>query len=260
MPGGELEPIGRSGPDLQDVPAQMSQIFARAGAPEAAAMTSAHPPRVSALRPGRTGPRPVTLLAVALAGVVGLGVGAFVIHGPTPVAPAPIPTAQMAQVHAAPRPQPADDVGPPLIIPQTPVETAEATVVHPASLPRAHKVALAKAAPRHEPPAMAQPASCEKNAVGTGCRRAVVQADRHLRDVYERAIRRGVPRTVLVDYRDRWANLRDNETDNPVHLIEDYGALAYDLGREAKDDGESAARRRDPSGLRALADALLPWR
>jgi hypothetical protein len=261
MPGFELEPIGRSAPDLQGVPAQMSQIFARAGAPEAAAMTAAHPPRVSALRPGRTGPRPMTLLAVTFAGLVGLGAGAFIIHGPSPAMPAPSPVAEKPPVHAAPQPQAAAvDAGPPLIIPQAPVETAEATVVHPASLPKTPKVALVKAAPRQEPPAVAQPASCEKNAVGTGCRRAVIQADRHLRDVYERAIRRGVPRTVLVDYRDRWANLRGSETDNPAHLIEDYGALAYDLGREAKDDQESAVRRRDPSGLRALADALLPWR
>jgi hypothetical protein len=106
---------------------------------------------------------------------------------------------------------------------------------------------------------MAQPASCEKNAAGAGCQRAVVQADRHLRDVYASAIRRGVPRAVLIDYRDRWADLRETDNHDPAHLIEGYGALAYDLGREARDDDEGAARRRNPSGLRALANALMPW-
>ena len=119
---------------------------------------------------------------------------------------------------------------------------------------------MARAPARHEPPAMAQPASCEHDSVGPGCRRAMVQADRHLRDVYQSAIRRWVPRAVLVDYRDRWTDLRDSESDNPARLIQGYGALAYDLGREARDEGEGAHRRRAPGGLKALADALLPWR
>ena len=81
----------------------------------------------------------------------------------------------------------------------------------------------------------------------------------HLRNVYQTAIRRGVPREVLIDYRDRWADLRETDNDDPAHLIQGYGALAYDLGREARDDREGAARRRNPSGLRALANALAPW-
>lgn len=263
MPGGELEPIGRSAPDLESVPGQMSQVFARAGAPEAAPMAAAYAPRVSALRPARGRGGPIALAAAALAaGLAGLGAGAFIVHGPLLAAPAPPPTQIGPGPVPASPPAAVADAEPPLIIAQAPVETAETPVtVHPASRPKAaSRMALARAAPRQEPPAVAQPASCEKDAASAGCRRAVIQADRHLRDVYERAIRRGVPRSVLVDYRDRWANLREDETDSPAHLIEDYGALAYDLGREAKDDQESAARRRDPSGLRALADALLPWR
>lgn len=256
MPGRELEPTGLSAPDLEGVPLQMSQVFARAGATEAA-MGASHAPRVSALRPGRGGLRPITVLVAALAGLAGLGAGAFVIHAPIPAA-APhaqdAPRVPKAVADAVPA-----DAGPPLIIPAAPTDAAPPPRVAARPAPRP-RVALAKASPRHEEPAMAQPASCEKDASGPGCRRAVIQADRHLRDVYESAIRRGVPRAVLVDYRDRWADLRDNETDDPAHLIEGYGALAYDLGREAKDDEEGAARGRNPGSLRALADALLPWR
>jgi hypothetical protein len=78
----------------------------------------------------------------------------------------------------------------------------------------------------------AQPASCERDARGEDCRRAVLQADRHLQDVYQSAVRRGVPQGVLVDYRSRWAVVRDRDSEDPARLIQGYGALAYDLGRE----------------------------
>ena len=108
----------------------------------------------------------------------------------------------------------------------------------------------------------AQPRSCSQNAAGDECRRAVIQADRHLRAVYETAIRRGVPRSTLVDYRDRWSELRDSETDNPTRLIQSYGALAYDLGREPAhpDDQSASPRRRGRSSPSAQADSPLPLR
>jgi len=61
---------------------------------------------------------------------------------------------------------------------------------------------------RGAPEPTAQPAGCDQNVESEGCRRAVIQADRHLRAVYQEAFRRGVSRDVLVDYRDRWADLR----------------------------------------------------
>jgi hypothetical protein len=79
---------------------------------------------------------------------------------------------------------------------------------------------------------MAQPASCQRDARGEDCRNAVIQADQHLRDVYDQAARRGVSQDVLVDYRRRWAGLRDQKSDDPARLIEGYGAMAYELGRE----------------------------
>ncbi len=206
----------------------------------------------------------MTLAAAVAAGVAGLAIGAFVIRTPSaPTAPGPVP------VVLASAPSPTTAVTPPLVVadaapPPSTRGAAELAPARPASIaparPRQPRIAAARAPPRHPALAMAQPASCEHDAAGLGCRRAVIQADRHLRDIYANAIRRGVPREVLVDYRDRWVELRDTETDDPRRLIQSYGALAYDLGREARDDSEEVQRRRNPSGLKALADVLLPWR
>ena len=261
MPG-QLEPV-LPPPDLKGVPAQMSQIFAAAGASDTA-VGPLRTAQVSALWPGRGGARSMTLLVAAVAGRAGLGAGALVIHTPSP---APAMQTRPAQAAAAVRVA----VAAPEAIPTSPGPLAEPPLILPtlrqeSSPPAAHhpprpRLAATKAGRRREvePVAMAQPASCEKNATGPGCRKAVIQADRHLRNVYTTAIRRGVPRGVLIDYRDRWADLRETDNNDPVHLIRGYGALAYDLGREAKDDQEGAARRRNPSGLRALASALAPW-
>lgn len=273
MPGGELEPLGY-GPNLGRVSEEMGEIFARVGAPAAPARPS-RPSAVSALRPERRGGGLKTLMVGAAAGLAGLGAGVFMIHAPPEPA---TPARAAAPVPAAPLKAPKAVM--PAVVAQAslpPVATAplqEPLAARPAPSSRAaDRPAPAKPAPersgpirpaqvkaaRREPLPVAQPASCEKNTSAPGCRRAVIQADRHLRNVYETAIRRGVPRAVLIDYRDRWADLRERDTDDPVRLIQSYGALAYDLGREAKDDGEGSNRRRDPSGLKALANALLPW-
>jgi hypothetical protein len=105
-----------------------------------------------------------------------------------------------------------------------------------------------------------QPASCEQDADGEECRQAVIQADRHLRTVYQNAFKRGVAREVLADYRDRWSDLRERNSEDPSQLIESYGALAYELGSETADDQGNAPRPKNRSGLKALADLLLPWR
>jgi hypothetical protein len=270
MSGGELDLIGRSdadlpGPHLAGIGAEMADIFTRAGATD----SPVHRPRpatVSALRLDRTGRSAVTLLAAAAAGVVGLAAGAFIIRTPSaPPAPAPTPVVQAAA--PAPSPEPtvraplvAADAGPPTLTRAVPGAATDKPAPAATAETRRSRIAVAKASARHPALAMAQPASCEHDAAGPGCRRAVIQADRHLRDIYANAIRRGVPRAVLVDYRDRWVDLRDTETDDPRRLIQSYGALAYELGREARDDEEGAQRRRNPSGLKALADVLLPWR
>lgn len=266
MPGGELEPLGRTGPDLPGVCAEMSEIFARAGAPESQSRPL-RPPSVSALRPTRSGGRAVTLLAVAAAGLVGLGAGAFVIRMPQPAGPKVAPTPPPSRAPVAAKPALVAEASlPPIVlappVADAPVQTRPQPRRKAAAVRRAAaevKPARLKTAGRREAVAMAQPARCESNPTGPGCREAVIQADRHLRNVYRTAIRRGVPRDVLIDYRDRWADLRERDTDRPARLIQSYGALAYDLGREARDDGEEEVRRRDPSGLQALANALVPW-
>lgn len=296
MPGGELEPIGRSGPALAEVAAEMSEIFARAGVGQPVPGLR-RPSAVSALRPSRNGNATVTLLVAAAAGLAGLGAGAFVIR--TPSAPVPAEAriaAAQSPPQAAPQPQgpaqPQASATSPALAQADPAPKTEAAPAqaHPAgqsASTRAKAAARARARFRmklaklgdarsasarsasaraavrtHEPTPMAQPASCEQDAEGEECRRAVIDADRHLRAVYESAIRRGVSRGVLVDYRDRWADLRDQHTEDPTRLIESYGALAYDLGRETPgaDDQEDGARPRGRSGLKALADLLLPWR
>ena len=275
MPGGVLEPIGRSDPVLAEVAAEMCEIFIRAGVgPPAPGLR--RPAAVSALRPDRGNGSTATLLVAAAAGLVGLGAGAFVIRTPAPPPRTEARAADQPQVkpntesrvalaEAAPAPV-AAEAAPVQTRPAVGTSAAPAKAVarpRPLSRSRLAHIRAAQAKPPirlREPMPMAQPASCEQNAVGADCRHAVIQADRHLRSVYETAIRRGVPRGTLVDYRDRWADLRDRNTDEPSRLIESYGALAYDLGRETADDQDVAPRPRGRSGLKALADLLLPWR
>jgi hypothetical protein len=278
MRGGEFEPIGRSGPALAEVAAEMSEIFDRAGLGQPTPGLR-RPAAVAALRPDRKSAPTGLLLTAAAAGLVGLGAGAFVIRAPGPPAPADAKVADRSQ----PRPTQlqAQPLGPPL------AALAEAEPVQGARGAKGSSVAKgqsraarsqaefglkragldgsrpAQARPPNRlgvPEPAAQPASCEQNADGEDCRRAVIQADRHLRAVYQNAFRRGVSREVLVDYRDRWADLRERNNDDPTRLIESYSALAYDLDRESADDQDDAARPKSRSGLRALADLLLPWR
>jgi Meckel syndrome type 1 protein len=282
MPGGELEPIGRAGPALAEVATEMSEIFARAGMSQPVACLR-RPAAVAALRPSRSESPAATLIAAAVAGAVGLAAGAFVIHMPVAQVHAAAKLASQARPPPQAEPQPAPRAAPPITLAQA-APAAEAAPVGPAAK-RAPAIAGKTAAVRRAtfrvklarlggarpaearpvvrlPVPVAQPASCEQDAEGDDCRRAVVEADRHLRAVYESAFRRGVSRSTLVDYRDRWADLRDQQTGDPTRLIESYGALAYDLGRESPDpdDDDDAPAPRGRSGLKALADLLLPWR
>ncbi|HEY4032090.1 MAG TPA: hypothetical protein VGM25_17215 [Caulobacteraceae bacterium] len=273
----------------------MTEVFDRAGVSQPAGGLR-RPPAVAALRPDRGSGALTTVMIAAAAGLVGLGAGALVIRAPALAARTEARVAVQSPVKSQPqRPTPA---APPIVLAQAApaplsAKTAEAVPggrvyadqpsikVAPAHTPaklgpgsrarfRAKLARLGDARPASarntirlpEPRPVAQPASCEQDSAGDDCRRAVIQADRHLRAVYQSAIERGVGRSTLVDYRDRWADLRDRQTEDPTRLIESYGALAYDLGRETSDsnDQDDAARPRGRSGLRALADLLLPWR
>ena len=278
MPGGELEPVGRPGPALADVAAEMSEIFARAGVGQPMPGLR-RPAAVAVLRPSRGGGSTATLLTAAAAGLVGLGAGAFVVRAPGPPAPA-----AQSQSQAKAQPQPKSPASPPIALAQaapapaaeagpntTPIAKAPVSPAKASARSRSRfraklaRLGGVRSAEAREPIRLgvpvAQPASCEQDADGEDCRQAVVAADRHLRAVYQNAFERGVSRRVLVGYRDRWADLRERNTDAPASLIESYGALAYDLGRENADDQDAAATRsKSSSGLKALADLLLPWR
>lgn len=285
MPGGELEPIGRAGPALAEVAGEMSEIFDRAGVGQSTPGLR-RASAVAVLRPSRGGSPAKTLMVAAAAGLAGLGAGAFVIRTPpAPASPERVAIQDQPQARPQPQPQPQPQaVIPPIALAQAAPAPAVALAQGQASVKSAGPSAKAAARSRarfraklarlgdakpasarsairlSEPRAMAQPASCEQDSDGDDCRRAVVQADRHLRAVYESAIERGVSRSTLVDYRDRWADLRDRHTENPTRLIQSYGALAYDLGRESPGSDDDSPRPRSRSGLRALADLLLPWR
>jgi len=264
MPGGDLEPVGHSGPDLAKVTAEMSDVFVLAGWDLPAAGRSR--PAVAAPSLARRGGRSAILLTALATGAVGFGAGTFIARAPrTPVVadakPRAEPQAQpQAQPQAGPQsPPPRQSTAPP------PIALAQADPVPTVDAPPATLAATTEPPVHAKPPAkaraqsrvklqsrdgprtaaarppirvraasapVAQPASCERDSRGEDCRRAVLQADLHLQDVYQSAIRRGVSQEVLVDYRSRWAVLRDQKSGDPVRLIEGYGALAYDLRRE----------------------------
>jgi hypothetical protein len=272
--------MGRSGPALAEVAAEMNEIFDQAGLGQPKPNLR-RPAAVAALRPSsKNGPTGI-LLTAAAAGLLGLGAGAFVIRSPGSPAPDAAKLAARSQPHPS-QPQPQSPVTPPIALAEAapaPSEPPPAAKASPPAKGRStaarsraefrHKLARlgeprsAQARPpiRLGVPAPAvQPASCEQDADGEECRQAVIQADRHLRTVYQNAFRRGVSREVLADYRDRWADLRERNNEDPGQLIESYGALAYELGSETPDDQGSAPRPKSRSGLRALADLLLPWR
>jgi hypothetical protein len=271
MPAGELEPIGRSGPALAEVAAELNEIFERAGVGQAAS--------ISALRRRDGNGSAMTLLAAAVAtSLLGFGAGALVIrmHSPRDLV--------ASRIAAVTQPSPQPSVSPPIALAQAALApatdtapVAKAVAASPKTLHRAARLrdhSRPELATLGEPTAAedkppirlgvpslaARPASCEQDADGEECRQAVVQADRHLRTVYQGAFERGVSRQVLVDYRDRWARLRVRNNEDPVRLIESYDSLAYDLRREAGDDQEEGPRPKSRSGLSALADLLLPWR
>jgi hypothetical protein len=62
----------------------------------------------------------------------------------------------------------------------------------------------------------------------------LMAADRRLRAAYSHAIRAGVPRHVLVEYRDRWADLREDASWKPERVAAGYGRMSADLERLAR--------------------------
>jgi hypothetical protein len=201
----------------QAVAADLDAIFASVSA------ETRGPSRARSLTviPGRGPARPrrlqlASLGAIASAALVGLAAGTFVPSTPSrapTVAQSPLPDPNppfVPPVQAAVLPQPTS--------PAQPEVRAEPAVERRAAAPR----------PRAT---KAKSRSCAR----ARCSRSeVMDADVRLRSAYFRAVRAGVPRPVLVQYRNRWAQLRVNARHEPQRLVTGYRSLATGLAREAR--------------------------
>ena len=176
-------------------------------------------PRVQALAhaaPERRTGRAAALGGLVAAGLVGLAFGALMVSPPS-LRPARAPAAApVAASLVAPTATPADVLAvaePVLVIPQT-----EPGLVKARTLPSRAMSACGAARCSHAD---------------------LMAADRRLRKAYSRAVSAGVPRAVLVNYRNRWASLRHDAVYRPDRVANGYGAMTGDLNRMAN-------RRRPP--------------
>ena len=59
-------------------------------------------------------------------------------------------------------------------------------------------------------------------------------ADQRLRRAYHAAVEAGLPRRVLLSYRQDWADARKRATSNPGKLVARYHRLADELSSETR--------------------------
>lgn len=203
----------------RSVAEELEELFVRAtGLPSMPAPPSPPSPRVQALAQApreRRGGGPAVAGAVVAAGLVGLAFGVLLVSAravsPDPPAPrAMLAAAAMASPVAVVTPAPDASVSKPKTATQAP--------------PKAGRIKVGAA----------RPSVC----VQARCSHAdLLAADRKLRKAFSRAVDAGVPRSVLVTYRNRWASLRHDAIYRPNRVASGYGAMAGDLNR-------LAARRR----------------
>jgi hypothetical protein len=77
----------------------------------------------------------------------------------------------------------------------------------------------------------------------------LLSADRRLRSAYDSAARRGVPRPVLVDYRDRWSSLREHAPNEPGRVVRGYRQMAGELDDLPADRRHADNRAQSPDIL-----------
>jgi hypothetical protein len=156
--------------------------------------------------------------AVLAAGLLGLAAGSLLGRaphrvGPQPTAPASAALPVLGVETALLRPA----IDPPAPPPAPPAAKAP---------PRAERVKLNR--PGRSPSAAAR--SRRGCSTSAGCLRAeMASADRELRQAYGNAVRGGVSRSLLEDYRDDWNDLRDLASSNPKRMVDEYRSLARDL-------------------------------
>jgi hypothetical protein len=215
-------PQGRTPLRAGAVAGDLEAIFASAGPTDGAAQPTASKVRSV----GRRGARLpyATLGAVAAAGIVGLTAGSVAsLRGKAP-APASAPTlaraATVVPVEVAATPPVSLSIRPAGPIPV--LDTAPVT-------PRATAPINRRAA--HDRPS------------------DLLAADRRLRAAYSHAVRAGVSRHILVDYRNRWADLREDASWRPARVAAGYGEMSADLERMAR-----RPNTRRPPGHSSLFD------
>ena len=210
--------FGGQPPDAGTVSNELEQIFVAATG-VASSHAARTPPGRSVRHPLNAGERrrrvPTTALG-AVAAMVLAGASAFAVAY---TAPSSSPLAEPAPAADAPRRTVSIVTG--LAPPSTraPTAQAEAATTTPAAqaAPRAHRVELA--------------AVTHRRRAGKG---DLIAADRQLRRAYARAVSAGVPRPILVDYRNRWADLRHEAAWRPDRVAVGYRAMAGDLTRMAE--------------------------
>ncbi len=222
---GDLEEIFRAAPRIEAAPAGgRVQSIAAAG-------------------PGNRERRPARIGALAATALVGLALGAAIARPGkvTPEAQAEAPrTQQLARIDVPP-------VTPPPVVASPKIESAQpvqltAVTRDPKLIERTAAKAERREKPRAQPEGRAQARSgsryhCNgmtRSAEARCAYPAVMAADRNLRAAYDRAVRAGVPRHALVDYRSRWASLRHRADDQPAKVIYGYRAMARDLDRMSR--------------------------
>jgi len=163
---------------------------------------------------GRRSRVPLTTLgAVAAAGLVGLTGGAAMVgahHNAQPATP-PAPSKAAAVV---------------------PVEVASTPPVT-LTIKPAGPIPVLDNAPVIEK-AVHRPSRASRRHAGPS---DLMAADRRLRVAYSHAVRAGVPRHILVSYRNRWADLREDASWRPSRVAAGYGEMSADLERMAKRPG-----------------------
>jgi len=212
------------------VAGDLEAIFADAALGGAGRRTSASKVRTVG---GRRSRWPMaTVGAVAAAGFVGLSAGAGLVglHSPSKASRA---AATSAPAPAAPRAM-------------LPVQVA---VVSPTvSVPEANgPVPVLDTEPVADTPSARAPGQARMHmAAHRRPARAgdLLAADRRLRVAYSHAVHAGVPRHILVDYRNRWADLREDASWRPARVAAGYGQMSDDLERLARRPGTRHAAGR----------------
>jgi hypothetical protein len=226
------------------VASDLAEIFS---AGLAAPSTPSAPPagQIKSVRLIRRKPRPSLIawtICGALAAALGVSGGMVLLkHGglatvatqanPTPAVSRPPPSLKSAEapkavdalVAYAPTASTTLPLEPPAARPQAPANSPSAFDIQ--SLAKARLKALSRRNSKF---------ACSGDEQGEACRAYVLEADKRLRDTYEKAFHAGVTHEVLVEYRDRWNDLRDRFSANPEALAAGYASLTADLRAEAQ--------------------------